>query len=678
MRGDPVSGPETKDAHPTFHAVNGPPVGRDTGSPGIAWRPTRRYLQRSRLGRFMRRHGIGSVDQLVWHSTSDVQWFWDAVVRDLELEWFEPYSRVLDLSGGVEWPRWFVGGRYNHVHDAVDKQARLRPHDMALVWEGEDGQVRTLTFAQLCVEVSRAANALKALGISVGDRVGVFMPMLPETAIAVLATAKRGAICTPIFSGFGGAAVAERLADCGAKLLITADGFYRSGRWVPMKQVADEAASATPGVEHVLVVRRPKGDAQRAVTWTAGRDVWWHDFVLAQPGEYPTEHTAADDPYMIIYTSGTTGKPKGVVHVHGGFPIKAAQELAHCFDLHPGDRLFWHSDIGWMMGPWAISGALMLGATCFLYEGAISHPNPGRLWSMVQRHHITHLGISPTAVRSLMGHGDAWVRAHNLSSLLVLAGAGEPWDPASWRWLFEVAGGGERPLINYSGGTEVAGAILSSNTLLPIKPCAFSAPAPGMAADVIDEQGNPVRGESGELAIRGPWPGMTRGFWGDPQRYIETYWSQVPDVWVHGDRAQIDEDGYWYILGRSDDTIKVAGKRLGPAEVESAAVGHPAVREAAAIGVPDPLKGEAVVVFVVLHEGQVPTEALRADIEAAVVARLGRAFCPQAVRFATELPHTRNGKILRRLVRRCYLGQPAGDTSSLENPSALEAIAQAN
>ncbi len=672
------------------------PVGRDTGSPGIVWRPTPFYLERSRLGRFMRRHGTGSVDELLRRSASDVEWFWEAVVRDLELEWFEPYSRVLDLSRGVEWPRWFVGGRYNHVHDAVDRQAQRRPDSVALVWEGEDGQVQALTFARLSAEVNRAANALRALGISPGDRVGVFMPMLPETAIAILASAKLGAIYVPIFSGFGAGAVAERLTDCGATLLITADGFYRSGRWVPMGQVAAEAALAASDVRHVLMVRRPnhrgregrvgdkdededkdsKGWDGRRGAQASGRRVWWHELLAAQPDTCPTERTLAEDPYMVIYTSGTTGRPRGTVHVHGGFPIKAAQELAHCFDLHPGDRLFWHSDIGWMMGPWAISGALMLGATCFLYEGALDHPDPGRLWAMVERHRITHLGISPTAVRSLMAHGDEWARAHDLSSLLVLAGAGEPWDPTSWHWLFEVAGGGERPLINYSGGTEVAGAILSSNTLLPIKPCAFSAPAPGMAADVIDEQGNPVRGESGELALRAPWPGMTRGFWGDPQRYIETYFSRVPGVWVHGDRAQIDEDGYWYILGRSDDTIKVAGKRLGPAEVESAAVSHPTVREAAAIGVPDPLKGEAVVVFAVLKPGYEPSDALRAEISEAIVARLGRAFRPRAIRFTVELPHTRNGKILRRLVRQCYLGEPVGDTSSLENLSSLEAIVQ--
>ncbi len=669
------------------------PVARDSGSPDIAWRPTPFYVERSRLRHFMDRQGISSVAELLAWSTNDPPWFWDAVVKDLELEWFKPYNQALDISNGIEWARWFVDAQYNYVHDAVDKHAlRLRPQTIALAWEGEDGEVRTLTYSQLYAQVNQAANALKSLGIVKGDRIGVFMPMIPETAIATLAISKIGAIFTPIFSGYGGAAVASRLRDCEARLLITADGFYRAGKQIAMKQVADEAASGSPSLEHMLVVRRVGNE----VPWTSGRDVWWHELVESQSQECPTEHTDAEDPYMIIYTSGTTGRPKGAVHVHTGFPIKAAQELAHCFDLHAGDTLFWISDIGWMMGPWAIAGALMLGATCFLYEGAINHPQPDRVWALVERHRVTHLGISPTAVRSLMGQGgtmddgrwtmddsnhrpssDQWVRAHDLSSLLFLAGAGEPWNPGPWRWLFDVIGEGRLPIINYSGGTEVSGGILSCNPLLPLKPCAFSAPVPGMAADVIDEEGKPVRGAVGELAIRQPWPGMTKGFWGDPERYLDTYWSRVPGLWVHGDWARVDEDGFWYILGRSDDTIKVAGKRVGPAEVESAAVAHPGVAEAAAIGVPDALKGEALVVFVALRSGYAESEKLRAEVEATIIAHLGKSLKPQAVKFVSDLPRTRNGKILRRLVRSSYLGELPGDLSALENPSALGAVANA-
>jgi acetyl-CoA synthetase len=650
------------------------PVAQDSNSPDIAWRPSPAYIERSRLRRFMDRHGIASVAELMDRSTSDIAWFWDAVVQDLDLEWFQPYTQVVDLSRGIEWPRWFPGGRYNYVHDAVDKQAeRLRPDATALIWEGEDGAVTTLTYAELAAQVNQAANALKALGIGKGDRVGVFMPMVPETVIATLAVSKIGAIYIPIFSGYAGAAVAARLGDCGARLLITADGFYRRGGQVPMKETADEAAAASPTVEHVLVVRR----LGRDVPWTAGRDVWWDELVPQQSAECATEQTAAEDPYMIIYTSGTTGRPKGAVHTHCGFPIKGAQDMAHGFDLQPGDVLFWITDIGWMMGPWAISGSLMLGATLMIYEGVPGYPQPDRLWTLVERHGVTHLGISPTAVRSLMGQGDHWVKAHDLSHLLFFGSTGEPWNPDPWRWLFDVVGEGKRPILNYSGGTEISGGILCCNPLLPLKPCSFNAPVPGMAADVVDAEGRPVRGEVGELVIREPWVGMTRGFWQDPDRYIETYWSRFPHVWVHGDWALIDEDGFWYILGRSDDTIKVAGKRVGPAEVESAAVSHPAVAEAAAIGVPHELKGEVVVVFVMLRPNYAPSEPLRGEIEAAIVHQLGKSLKPEAVRFVQDIPRTRNAKLLRRLVRKRYLDEPLGDTSALENPAALDEIAAA-
>ncbi len=650
------------------------PVAQDSNSPDIAWRPSPAYLERNRLRRFMARHDIASVAELVDRSAADIAWFWDAVVQDLDLEWFQPYTAVVDLSRGVEWPRWFPGGRYNYVHDAVDKHAaRLRPQATALIWEGEDGAVTTLTYAELAAQVNQAANALKALGLGKGDRVGVFMPMVPETVIATLAISKIGAIYIPIFSGYAGAAVAARLGDCGARLLITADGFYRRGGQVPMKETADEAAAASPTVEHVLVVRR----LGRAVPWTAGRDLWWDELVPAQSAECATEQTDAEDPYMIIYTSGTTGRPKGAVHTHCGFPIKGAQDMAHGFDLQPGDVLFWITDIGWMMGPWAISGSLMLGATLMIYEGVPGYPQPDRLWALVERHGVTHLGISPTAVRSLMGQGDHWVKAHDLSRLLFFGSTGEPWNPDPWRWLFDVVGESQRPILNYSGGTEISGGILCCNPLLPLKPCSFNTPVPGMAADVVDADGQPVRGQVGELVIRRPWVGMTRGFWQAPDRYIETYWARFPGVWVHGDWALIDDDGFWYILGRSDDTIKVAGKRVGPAEVESAAVSHPAVAEAAAIGVPNELKGEVVVVFVMLRPNYAPSEPLRGEIEAAIVQQLGKSLKPEAVRFVQDIPRTRNAKILRRLVRKRYLDEPLGDTSALENPAALDEIAAA-
>lgn len=639
----------------------------------VEWRPTPEYVARSRLKRFMERHGLGTVEALWQRSVDDAEWFWDAVVRDdLQLEWTRPYERVLDPSAGLPWTRWFVGGRLSYVDNAVDRWVRRGLGDRAaLVWEGEDGRTGAYTYAELRQAVDRTANALRALGVERGDRVGIYLPMIPECAVATLACGKLGAIFTPIFSGFGATAVATRLRDCEAKVLVTADGFHRRGKLVAMKEVADEAAAESPSIERLLVVRYA---GRERVPWREGRDVWWHEIVAHQDSVCPAVETDAEDPYMVIYTSGTTGRPKGAVHVHAGFPIKAAQDLAHCFDLQPGAVMFWFTDMGWMMGPWLVSGALLLGATAFLYDGAPDFPGPERIWHLVSRHRITHLGLSPTGVRGLMRYGEEPVRRHDLRSLRVLGSTGEPWNPEPWRWYFEHAGGGRCPIINYSGGTEVSGGIVGGTTLQPLKPCAFTGPVPGMPADVLDEAGRPVRGTVGELVLRGPWPGMTRGFWQDRERYLEAYWSRWPDVWVHGDWALIDEDGFWYILGRSDDTIKVAGKRVGPAEVESAAVSHPAVSEAAAIGAPDELKGEAVVLFAVLRPNYEPSDMLRREVEETVVRQLGRPLRPEAVRFVRDLPKTRNAKILRRVIRAAYLGRDPGDLSSLENPDAVQEI----
>lgn len=639
----------------------------------IAWRPSEDYLQRSRLLRFMRRHNIGDYDALLRQASDDPTWFWDAVSEDLGLVWQRPYTQVIDTSRGPQWTRWYLNGQFNYVATALDQHAQSDSATRtALIWEGEDGEVRSFTYAELLALTNRTANALRALGVGKGDRVGIYLPMIPEVVAATLACGKLGAIYTPIFSGYGAEAVAARLRDSGAKLLITADGFYRRGKVVPMKETADAALRDSPTVTRALIVRRIGGEAP----WDATRDVAWDDALGAQSDACETVITEAEDPYMLIYTSGTTGRPKGAVHVHCGFPIKGAQDMAHCFDVQPNDTLFWLTDMGWMMGPWAVSGTLMLGATLAIYEGAVDYPDTDRLWDFAERHKVTVMGISPTVIRSLMTLGDEPVRRHNLSALRVLGSTGEPWNSGPWHWLFDVVGGAKLPIINYSGGTEVSGGIVGCTTITPIKPCSFSGPVPGMAADVVDERGASVRGQVGELVIRTPWPGMTRGFWQDPERYEEAYWARFPGIWTHGDWAAIDSDGFWYILGRSDDTIKVAGKRLGPAEVESAAVAHPLVSEAAAIGAPHPIKGEVVVVFAVLRPGVEPTEQLREEVRASVTNALGPALKPDAVYFVTQLPKTRNGKVLRRLIRARHLGQTdLGDLSSLESPEALEAIA---
>jgi len=554
----------------------------------------------------------------------------------------------------------------NYVATAL----RHDPSRTALVFEGEDGTNRRLTYGELAGEVRRFAAGLRALGVRLGDRVGIFLPMIPECAIATLAVSAIGAVYTPIFSGYAAEAIAGRLRDCEASVLITADGFHRRGQVVQMKETADAAADRA-GIRTVIVARRLGCEVRMRA-----RDRWWDDVVAGGSGADDTlADVSPEDPYMIIYTSGTTGRPKGAVHVHGGFPVKAAQDLAHCFDLQPGDLMWWFTDLGWMMGPWLIGGGLILGASILLYDGAPDFPDPGRVWSIVERHRVTHLGISPTAIRGLMRAGEEPVRAHDRSSLLVLGSTGEPWNPEPWWWYFGVAGEGRPPLVNYSGGTEVSGGLLGCTTWTPIKPTSFSGPVPGIAVDVVDERGDSVRGEVGELVVRQPWPGMTRGFWRAPDHYLASYWRRFPDVWVHGDWARIDADGFWYIDGRSDDTLKVAGKRVGPAEVESAATAHPAVLEAAAIGVPHEIKGEAVIVFAVLRPGCEASDALEREIADRVMELLGRPLRPDAVRFVAELPKTRNAKVLRRVIRGAYLGKAdLGDLSALENPAAVELI----
>ena len=636
----------------------------------IAWRPTSEYIERSRLAAFMKRHRLNSLAELMTRSTTDLEWFWGAVMDDLGIEFYEPYRRVVDVSSGIERPQWCIGGRMNIVHNCLDKWIGTATESrLALRWEGEEGTTRTLTYAELLREVNRAACGLRALGIGRGDRVALFMPMCPDLVAAFFAVIKVGGIVLPLFSGYGADAVTTRLQDAGVKVLITADGFWRRGQVVRMKETADASVAAVPSVEHVIVAPRIGADVAMGP-----RDMSWSDLVTDQPDAYVTEHTGADDPVMIIYTSGTTGRPKGAVHSHCGFPIKTAQDMLHCFDVHDGETMYWVSDMGWMMGPWEVIGMTLLGGTIVLYDGALDFPAPDRLWALVERHRVNILGVSPTLIRALMRHGEDPVRAHDLSSLRILGSTGEPWNREPWKWFFDVVGGGRLPIINYSGGTEVSGGLVSGNVLTPLKPAAFAGPPPGIAADVVDDQGRPVRNQVGELVVRAPWIGMTRSFWNDPDRYLQTYWSRFPGVWVHGDWAAIDDDGLWYILGRSDDTIKIAGKRLGPAEVESVLVDDPAVLEAAAIGVPDEMKGQALVCFCVLRPGHASNGELTARLTALIVDRLGKPLRPKAVEFVRDLPKTRNAKVMRRVIRAAYLGDSPGDLSSLENPQAVDEI----
>jgi acetyl-CoA synthetase len=646
------------------------------------WDPTPDVVERANVTRFMRREGIAGYRELINRSTADIEWFWRAVIEDLDIAFDRPYDRLLDISRGIPWSRWFIGGSINLVDHCLDRHAQSPWRDRtAVIWEGEDGAVRRLSYGQLHAETCRLAGAIRRLGIGRGDRVGLFLPMVPETVVAFLGCARLGAIAIPIFSGFGAGAVAARLNDGQAVALITADVSFRRGRAVPMEAIAREAAESCPSLRHVIVVRSQGGQAPEAAgagPAPKGRQLDWKTILAAEPDACPSEPLDPESPLMIAYTSGTSGRPKGAVHVHGGFLVKIAQEAAHQIDMHADDILHWVTDLGWIMGPWELVGALAAGGTLVLAEGAADYPGPDRLWSLVERHGVTILGVSPTLIRALALHGLEPVQSHDLSRLRILASTGEPWDPESWRWLFEKVGQRRCPIINMSGGTEVGACLLSALPITPLKPCSLVGPALGMAVDVFDVRGRPLRQGVGELVCTKPWPAMTRGIWGDPERYLATYWSRWPDIWVHGDWASIDADGDWFLHGRSDDTIQVAGKRLGPAEIESILAEHPAVAEAAAVGIPHSIKGEAILCFVILGPGHAPGDSLRSELCARVAAGLGKSFVPEGVRFVTALPKTRSGKVLRRVIQKVALGQDPGDLSTIEDLAAIEAIRRAD
>jgi acetyl-CoA synthetase len=636
----------------------------------FVWEPSADHIENANVTRLMRKHGIDDFHDLVRRSQEDIEWFWQAAIDDVGIEFFEPFSQMLDVADGIQFPRWFVGGKINLTYNCVDRWAVARGDAPAIVWEGEDAAVRTVTYSMLAKAVNKVANGLVALGVEPGDRIGVYLPMIPEAVIAMYAIAKIGAIYMPIFSGFGAPAVATRLNDAEAKVLFTADGFWRRGTRVPMKETADEAVAESPSIEKVIVAKRFADEE----TPMGNRDVFWSEVFRDQSGELDSPHLDPETPFMIAYTSGTTGKPKGSVHVHGGFLVKIAQEVAYQLDVKADDLLYWVTDMGWIMGPLEMIGGHASGAAVFMYEGAPNHPAPDRLWSMIERHRVNILGISPTLVRALMPAGAEEVTKHDLSSLRILGSTGEPWNPEPYSWFSEVVGGGRIPIMNLSGGTEIGACFLGQSPVIPTKNSSLGTASLGMAMDVFDQDGKPVRGSVGELVCTKPWPAMTRGFWKNKQRYLDTYWSRWPDVWVHGDWASIDEDGFWFLHGRSDDTLNIAGKRIGPAEFESAAVEHPAVVECAAVGVPHSVKGETVWCFCILKPGVDPTEELRKDIKGVIASELGKAFAPEQVRFVEELPKTRSAKILRRAIRAKVLGEDLGDLSSLENPSALEGI----
>ena len=611
----------------------------------VVWSPDAATIEHANATRLVRKAGVSDYAELVRRSQEDPAWFWPLCIDDLGIEFSRPWEQVYDDSRGPEWTTWFTGGRISIARNCVHRWAERRPDGVAAIGLGEDGSRRELTFAELSRDVTRLAEQLASLGVGEGDRVAIFLPMSPEVAVASHAIAHIGAVQVPVFSGFAAPAVAQRLAASEAKVVITQRESTRRGKTVPMLEILEQAGA------DVQVVLAP--------------------FELdGFPGELPPLEVDSEAPYLLTYTSGTTGKPKGVLHVQGGFLVSIAKEAAYQADMHEGDVMHFATDMGWIMGPWTVVGVGALGGTIVFAEGAPDWPAADRLWRIVEQERVTSLGLSPTLARALLPHGDP---ASDLSSLRTFVTTGEPWNPEPYRWLAENVGGSRVPIINCSGGTEVGACFLSPTPVAPIKACSVGGPALAMAMDVVDDAGNSLigTGEVGELVCRKPFPGMTRGFWRDPDKYIETYWSRIPGVWVHGDWASVDEDGFWFLHGSSDDTLNIAGKRIGPAELESAAVGHPAVREAAAIGVPHPVKGETAWIFCCLLPG---AEATEADVAAHVAAELGKAFKPDRVFFVDALPKTRSAKIVRRAVKATALGTDRGDLSSLENPESLEAI----
>ncbi|MFD2925690.1 AMP-binding protein [Halobacillus naozhouensis] len=634
-----------------------------------AWVPTNEQIRNTRLYKWMKKHGYEDYDAFQKKSTEDIGWFWDQAVSELGIEWDQHYSKTLDLSSGIKYPDWFVNGKMNVVHNALDKWARKdeKKNDIALYWEGDDGAKRSFTYAELYEEVNAFSNGLEKLGLGKGDVVTIYLPMLPETLISMLAVSKIGAIFCPTFSGYKSEAIATRIQAAESKVLITADGFYRRGKSINMKDEADQAADACETLEHVIVVER----TQQNVTWKDKRDLTFNQ-VKDHNKTYETKSTSADDPYMLIYTSGTTGKPKGVLHTHAGFPIKSAFDAGMCMDVTSEDTIFWYTDMGWMMGPFLVYGGLMNGASIVMFEGTPDYPQPDRLWELVERYQVTHLGISPTLIRSMIKHGLDWIEKHDLSSLKLIGSTGEPWNPEPWHWLFKNVGHSHVPIFNYSGGTEVSGGIFGNVLVKPIQPVTFNAALPGMDVDVYDDNGQSLVNEVGELVLKQPWVGMTKGFYKDNQRYEQSYWNRFEDTWVHGDWVTVDEEGYYTITGRSDDVLNVAGKRLGPAEVESVLVSHDAIIEAGVIGVPHEVKGEEAVAFVVLKQEQ--TTSLLDELKDYLAHKLGKALAPKKVFAVQDLPKTRNAKVMRRAIKSAYLNEPSGDLSALENPDAVNKI----
>ena len=622
---------------------------------GFVFVPSADQMTRSNIARFMKKHGISSWDQLIEKANSDIEWYWNAVNEDLDIEWFRKYDRTYDSVAGIPWTKWFVNGKCNIIINAIDRHAKKQPDKVAYIFANEHGS-RKITYSELDEQVSRLAGALAAAGVKKGDVIAIYLPMIPEAFYAIFACSKIGAVHTTIFSGFSAHALHSRLVNSKAKLLITTDTSWRRGKEINLATQWQKAVQCT-NVTGIVTVGGNYDDLIKNTVIRA-----------------KTEMMDSEDPLFILYTSGTTGDPKGTLQVHGGFTVVAAQQSAYLIDMNPKDVLFWYADIGWITGQvWVVYGSPIIGGTALVYDDALDYPTADTWCRLIEDHKVSIFGAAPTAIRLFMKN-NVQASRYDFQSLRILAATGEPINTEAWTWYFENVGKKRCPVINLSGGTEIGGAILSALPVMPLKPCTVGCPIPGFDADVFDDAAKRVN--EGYLVIKKPWPSMTRGLLDNPSRFIETYWSKYRDVWYHGDIVLVNPDGLWFMQGRADDVIKVAGHRIGAAEVEAAAASHPAVAEAVAVGRPDELKGEAIVVCIVVKDGYKADSVTAEEIIKRIEWSIGRFALPQEVRIVAELPKTRTGKLVRRLVKAKIAGGNIADQdlSTVENPWSLDGI----
>jgi len=632
------------------------------------FKPSKELVANSNIQKWMEDHNITDYDELLELAEKDPKWFWDDISK--ELEWYKKYTKTFKWNPPhVE---WFIDGKFNVVHNAVDRHVKGAKKDkIAFIWEGESGEVRTLTYKQLQLEVNKFANVLRELGVKKGDTVSIYLPMILELPIAMLACAKIGAIHSVVFSGFWAKAFQDRINDAGSKVAITADGFTRRGKQICLKENVDVILDNTPTIQNLVVVEH----AKIPIDMNSPRDVWWHDAMEDAEPECQTEEMDSEDPLFILYTSGTTGKPKGVVHVHGGYSVGVYSTLKFVFDIKPDDIWWCAADIGWITGhSYIVYAPLMMGATSVIYEGTPDYPDPGRVWSMVEKYHVSVFYTAPTTVRMFMKFGEKWPDKFDISSLRLLGSVGEPINPEAWIWYHEVIGNSKCPIMDTWWQTETGMHLITPLPISNLKPGSAVKPFPTVVADVVDDDGNSVTGGGGHLVIKSTWPAMFRTLFKDPDRYIEAYWSSFENTYLSGDVARKDNDGYFWIQGREDDVLNVAGHRISTAEVESALVSHPGVAEAAVVGKPDEIKGEEISAFIVPKEDYHFETSYETEIKHHVRTEIGPIAAPAYIKLVHDLPKTRSGKIMRRVIKARVKGEPVGDTSTLANPEAVDEI----